>query len=123
MLTLFGKFCRKLRIDTGELLKEMADKLGVTSSYLSAVENGKRNIPKSWPSILIKEYSLNTDHQRELLRAVEESRISTKVDMKGYGNDDKTLIMAFARELKDLDEDNKMKIREILSNHKKGGHQ
>lgn len=121
MLTLFGKFCRKLRIDTGELLKEMADKLEVTSSYLSAVENGKRNVPKDWVNILINEYSLNADEQRELLQAIEGSKISNKIDMKGYGNEDKTLIMAFARELKDLDESNKMKIREILSNHNKGG--
>ncbi|KHF28295.1 Helix-turn-helix domain protein [Anoxybacillus sp. BCO1] len=48
MLTEFGRFCRKLRIDNGELLKHMADKLGVTSSYLSAVENGKRNVPQDW---------------------------------------------------------------------------
>ncbi|MFC4305818.1 transcriptional regulator [Cohnella boryungensis] len=99
----------------------MADKLEVTSSYLSAVENGKRNVPKDWVNILINEYSLNADEQRELLQAIEGSKISNKIDMKGYGNEDKTLIMAFARELKDLDESNKMKIREILSNHNKGG--
>lgn len=45
-LTEFGKFSRKLRIDNGELLKDMAIKLNVTVSYLSAVEIGKRNIPE-----------------------------------------------------------------------------
>ena len=39
MLTSLGKFLRKLRIDRGEILKDMADKLGVTVSFLSAVEN------------------------------------------------------------------------------------
>ena len=47
-LTEFGKFSRKLRIDNGELLKDMAIKLNVTVSYLSAVEIGKRNIPEKW---------------------------------------------------------------------------
>ena len=42
MLTALGKFLRKLRIDNGEILKDMADKLGVTASFLSAVENGKK---------------------------------------------------------------------------------
>ena len=43
LLAEFGKFCRKLRIDQGELLKEMADKLGVSAAYLSAGKVGHRN--------------------------------------------------------------------------------
>ena len=38
----FAIFCRKLRLDNNQILKDMADVLGVSSSYLSAVENGKR---------------------------------------------------------------------------------
>ena len=44
MITELGKHLRKIRIDHGEILKNMADKLGVTSSFLSAVEIGKRNM-------------------------------------------------------------------------------
>ena len=33
MLTAFGKEVRKIRLDRGELLKTMADSLGVKSSY------------------------------------------------------------------------------------------
>ena len=36
----FGKFCRKLRIDRGEILADMAKKLGVSSAFLSKVETG-----------------------------------------------------------------------------------
>ena len=43
MTTNFGKFCRKLRIDNDELLYDMAAKLGVSSAFLSKVENGKKN--------------------------------------------------------------------------------
>ena len=42
MLTALGRFLRKIRIDRNELLKDMADKLEVSASFLSAVENGKR---------------------------------------------------------------------------------
>ena len=42
MLTRFGKRLRTLRIEENQRLKDMADKLGVTAAYLSAVENGKR---------------------------------------------------------------------------------
>ena len=52
MLTSFGCYLRKLRIDTGYLLKDLASYLCVTSSYLSAVEMGKRRIPDDWAEII-----------------------------------------------------------------------
>jgi len=123
MLSLFGKFVRKLRIDNGELLKDMAEKLGVTPSYLSAVENSKRNVPQNWQSIISEQYSLDETQESELANAIQESQLAMKFDLNKYNNADKSLMMAFARELKDLDEDNKLKIREILRNHKNGGTQ
>ena len=45
MITNFGKFLRKLRIDNNEFLKDMAARLGVTVAYLSAIEHGKRDVP------------------------------------------------------------------------------
>lgn len=121
MLTLFGKFCRKLRIDNGELLKDMAGKLGVTPSYLSAVENGKRNVPHDWLELISNLYSLSGNEKNTLRTAVEESQLSMKMEMKDLNNNDKNLIMAFAREFKDLDEENKEKIRKILFSNMKGG--
>ena len=50
MITPIGKFLRKLRIDTGEILKDMAEKLHVSPSFLSAVENGKKKMPSTWNS-------------------------------------------------------------------------
>ena len=46
MLTNFGKKLRILRINTGETIVEMSEKLGLSTSYLSSIENGKRKIPK-----------------------------------------------------------------------------
>ena len=42
MITSVGRFLRKLRIDRGKILKTMAETLGVSSAFLSAVENGKK---------------------------------------------------------------------------------
>ena len=35
----YGEFLKHLRIDKKEMLKNMADKLGIKSSYLSAIES------------------------------------------------------------------------------------
>ena len=71
MLTEFGKICRKIRIDHGELMRHMAFKLDVTASFLSAVENGKRNIPKKWCLIIIEMYDLNCDEGKKLREATQ----------------------------------------------------
>ena len=47
MTTEFGKMLRKLRIDCDENIRDMAFNLDITASYLSAIECGKRNIPKN----------------------------------------------------------------------------
>ena len=59
MVNNFGKFCRKLRIDRSELLYDMAKKLGVSSAFLSKVENGKKKPPKEWRELIIDLYDLN----------------------------------------------------------------
>lgn len=119
MLTLFGKFCRKLRIDSGELLKDMADKLGVTSSYLSAVETGKRNVPAEWLDKLTKLYSLNRSESTELSEAIHESQLTIKFDLNEMRKDERNLVLAFARRLDGLAADDKKQIQSILN--KKGG--
>lgn len=58
MATEFGKFLRKLRIDQNETLKEMADKFEYAPSYLSGIENGKRNIPKTLLEKIVDTYNL-----------------------------------------------------------------
>ncbi|MEW9124114.1 MAG: helix-turn-helix transcriptional regulator, partial [Thermotaleaceae bacterium] len=89
MLTLFGKFCRKLRIDNGELLKDMATTLGVTSSYLSAVENGKRNVPQDWVKKITDLYSLSPEESNELDQAVQSSQNVIKIDFEDFSIEDK----------------------------------
>lgn len=114
MVTPFGKFCRKLRIDNEELLKDMADKLGVTSSYLSAVENGKRSVPQNWLQDISKTYELNDIQSSELQRAIDESQTVLKFELKELSIEKKDLLMAFAREHKRLDTSDLNKILKIL---------
>lgn len=118
MLTLFGKFCRKLRIDNGELLKDMATRLGVTSSYLSAIENGKRNVPQDWPQKIIQFYELDKEQQEDLFKALQGSKKELRIDFSSYDNEDKQVLMALAREYKDMDDVNKEAIKNILSSLK-----
>lgn len=42
MITEFGKLLRIIRINTGDSARTMAEKFGMSPSYLSTIENGKR---------------------------------------------------------------------------------
>lgn len=73
MATGFGKFLRKLRIDADETQGDMAKKLDVAQSFLSAVENGKKGIPKSLCSKILDLYSLSMEQKYQLMMLFVES--------------------------------------------------
>ena len=46
--TSFGEFMRILRVKNHEVMGDVAKMLGVKVPFLSAVENGKKNVPSEW---------------------------------------------------------------------------
>lgn len=85
-----SKFLRILRIERGENAKQMSDRLNISPSYLSAIENGKRSIPARFQSTLISAYELNAEKQREFKKAVEQSSNTIKIDFSESLNSAKT---------------------------------
>ena len=114
MLTNLGRALRKIRIDHGEILKDMADKFGVTASYLSAVENGKRPIPELWEGIILNNYQLDNQQKEELHRAVIESTNTISFDISESPYANKELAFSFARKIADLPEEKLLEIKRIL---------
>lgn len=68
MVTEFGKFLRKLRIDNDELMLDMAKKLKVSSAFLSSVENGKKRPSDSWNDLVINLYHMDDKQKSEWRR-------------------------------------------------------
>ena len=112
MLTKFGKMLRKMRIDRDELLRDMADKLNVTVAYLSAVENGNREVPDTWIEIIANEYNLANEEIAELQEAAYENKNSVKIDIQK--TEDKELVLSFARSFKQLSNGDVNEIQTIL---------
>lgn len=77
--TSFGEFVRILRIKRHEVMGDMAKVLNVKVSFLSAVENGKKNVPSEWAEKIAMAYSLNDSEKDELYQAIEESRTQYKI--------------------------------------------
>jgi transcriptional regulator with XRE-family HTH domain len=100
MITPFGIVTRKLRLDKGLRLMDMAAKLGVSSSFVSAVETGKKPIPPAYVASIIRTLGLTKAESLDLQKAADRSK--TFVDVDGLKGTQRELVAAFARKLDDL---------------------
>lgn len=114
MLTPFGRMVRKLRIDKGVRLKDMADFLDVPSSFLSAVENGRKQIPDTMIDGVYVYFGELGVSKSEWLSLARNSVTRITVDLTDYSEPDRQAALAFGRKFKDLPADKKTLIREIL---------
>ena len=121
MLTAFGIALRKMRLDCGEILKTMADKLEISSSYLSAIEVGKRNIPEDFIGRLSDLYCLKPEEVQKLEDAKLKSQSEIAFDLGEASFSKRETALLFARKFDDLDEDTMGKIRSLIRNLTKEG--
>ena len=98
MITRFGKELRKIRIDNGEILKDMASRLNVSPSFLSAVEVGKKNVPEGWVKKIGQMYKLDNAAVKTLEEAASESVISVKMELTGLEQPQRQAALIFARD-------------------------
>ena len=83
-MTPFGDRMRKLRAERGVTLKEMADAIGVSSAYLSALEHGKRGRP-GWHLIqrILAYFNIIWDDAEEVVRLARISHPRITIDTSG----------------------------------------
>jgi transcriptional regulator with XRE-family HTH domain len=83
-MTPFGDRMRKLRTEGGVTLKEMAEALGVSSAYLSALEHGKRGRP-GWHLIqrILAYFNIIWDEADEVVRLARISHPRITIDTSG----------------------------------------
>ena len=97
MLTSIGKFLRKLRIDHGEILKDMSEKLEVTVSFLSAVENGKKKMPSTWNKKICDLYQLDVEQREAFTEAIADTEDSIEMSLSDVTLEQRELAVSFAR--------------------------
>lgn len=118
MLTSVGRFLRKLRIDKGEILLDMANKLGVTSAFLSSVENGRKKMPNAWLSKLETLYDLSQAQMLELQEAVIDSNETVELNIQSASSSTRQFAVSFARQFDSIDDDTAIKLLNILNNRR-----
>ena len=102
MATIFGKELRKLRVDMDENINTMARKLGISISYLSAIEAGQRKIPSDMVDKIIAKYNLSEERSEIMRQAEAESSISIEIDLSNVSSEQRKLAFALSRKLDDI---------------------
>lgn len=114
-VTKLGKKLRKIRIENDEVTYNMAEKLGISVSYLSAIENGKRAIPKNFIENLFEKYDINEKEKKEILETEISYTGEMKIRIDKLNNSQKELSILYARKINSLSQEQIEKIRGFLN--------
>ncbi|QGM97695.1 helix-turn-helix domain-containing protein [Methylocystis parvus] len=117
MLTDIGKELRKLRIDEGERLADMARRIGKSASFISAVEVGKKAPPAGFEDLVAKSYQLADGAWQALRRAADASRTAFVIQPNSALARDTAGLMA--RKIDGLSDEELLRIRKILEGSSK----
>ena len=103
-MTPFGDRMRKLRTERGVTLKQMAEGLGISSAYLSALEHGKRGRP-GWHLIqrILAYFNIIWDEADEVVRLARISHPRITIDTSGLNPKATELANRLADEIGKLD--------------------
>jgi len=102
-MTPFGEQLRTLREERGILLKDMAADLGVSATYLSALEHGRRSKPNwSFVQRVIHYFNIIWDEADELQRLADLSNPRIVVETAGLSQKATLLANLLSRTIGEL---------------------
>jgi transcriptional regulator with XRE-family HTH domain len=102
-MTPFGQKIRELRAERGLSLKDMAENIGVSAAYLSALEHGHRGSP-AWYLVqrIISYFNVIWDEAEELEKLAQLSNPRIVVDTSGLSANATFMANNLAKNIKDL---------------------
>lgn len=103
-VTPLGALLRNLRRERGLALKDMAEHLGVSSAYLSALEKGQRGKP-TWAMVqgMLAYFHIIWDEADELVRLAQMSDARVRIDTTEASAETTFFTNRLAREIGNLD--------------------
>jgi transcriptional regulator with XRE-family HTH domain len=114
-VTPFGVRLRQLRAERDISLKSMAEALGVSAAYLSALEHGRRGRPTHAMVIAIcAQLNIIWDDADELLRLARLSHPRVTVDTAGLSPDATELANLLAERIRKLPPERVVRLLDIL---------
>jgi transcriptional regulator with XRE-family HTH domain len=114
MLTPFGIEIRKYRIEKALTLSDMAESIGVSPAYLSAIETGKRNISDDILYKILGVLQISDETKGHLIKLAGDSKKVVQISLANASSQSREMIAAFARKFSSLSSDDIEKIKNLL---------
>lgn len=115
-LTPFGEQVRVLRLKESMRLNTMASALDVSSSYLSGVETGRKELSDKFVDRVYDFFGQRGIEAKELYRLAEQSRKEVKIKTEGMDNESREIVAEFARRFNKLPQEKKREMKQLLLN-------
>lgn len=114
-MTPFGVAVRRLRKARGISQKEMAEAIGVSAAYLSALEHGHRGRP-NWEFVhkVIGYFNIIWDEAEDMQRLAALSDPRVVIDTAGLSAEATALANRLAYDIRDLNDETVAKLIDIL---------
>lgn len=112
--TELGKYLKKLRIDESETIANMAEKLEVSSSFLSAIEVGKKNLPDTMADKLHEAYDFDDTQKKEFYEARSITNNKVEISLEEGDSMRNSLALSFGWKIANLSQEQIDEIKEIL---------
>ena len=121
-MTPFGEKLRALRAERGVSQKAMAQAIGVSAAYLSALEHGRRGAP-TWTLIqkIIGYFNIIWDEAEELFMLARGSDPRVVIDTSGMAPEYTALANRLAARIRHLDMETVAEVAILLENTRKRG--
>lgn len=119
MITKLGKELRKIRLDEGITLHDMATAIEVSSSLLSSVETGKRSATGELIERLSAAYHAINVRKAEFDRLAEETKSEVKIKLNAENQKANDVALAFARNFNSLSSDQLDHLMAVFTNKDK----
>ncbi|MBN2268428.1 MAG: helix-turn-helix transcriptional regulator [Acholeplasmataceae bacterium] len=118
-----SKYLKQLRLNhNDERLIDMASKLDISQSFLSAIESGKRNLSDKLVNKIVKAYRLNDEELNQLIHLRDLASNKLHIDFDNFENEQKEVVVQFLSNVKDLDKKSLKKINLIIEENKNDSH-
>ena len=110
----FGKEFKKILIEKNMRLYDIANELGVSSSFVSAVICGKRGVPTNWFETIKETCNLSDEEITNLKDLANENGNICRLNLANASNLTKSTAYAFQRNLNNLDDETLKKIKSLI---------
>lgn len=113
-------FMRRLRLENGELtLQQMAEMLNVSQSYLSQIENGRRDMSQNFISTLTNVFELDNEQSGKIITYSKNLKKQISIPLQELSDVKKKTTLAYVDAMENLDDAEFQKIYEMIRNKKR----